>query len=463
MYCGDETGSFIGDVGSKNSRFGYGGEDNPKLVFPSYVSNGHLVSSCLSSRTAEQEVESILKVATTSDDPITDPTEFLGHGDRVNNWDALEVAWNSSMETLRAKDPMKHTNQAAAGGNCAHPILAVTPGFTEYAGYGPNFCKAIQREDYSKMTEMLFESMGAPAVFLAPSTMLSAFSMGRQTALIVDIGAGGCRVTPIVEGLVLENSQRRTGRGGEWMNHVTWKALLQEKVVPKPHYQVRSTSGNKSVVMAKSPLYHQWAMQELILEFRTGPHVKVDSWCQDLRVPFTPPPSDSDDSSSGVPESPGPSQTSYTLPDGTEVDLSTPTGRDFCRIPELFFSDDVPFTSSPPSANLKTLSDLPLQKLIQQSLLSVGDVDVRKDLAGCVCLVGNGSQGLEARLSAELTSLLPTMAKPKVTASRNTVERSCAAWIGASVLTSLGSFQQLWLSKTEYEEYGSSMAMQRFP
>jgi actin-like protein 6A len=279
---------------------------------------------------------------------------------------------------------------------------------------------------------------------------------------MVDIGAGGCRVTPIVEGLVLEQSQRRNGRGGEWLNHVTWKALLEEKIVPKPHYQLRST---KKSFMAKSSLYHQWAIQELILEFRTGPHVKVDSWCQDLRVPFTPPPmDDSDESSSGAPESPGPSQpTSYTLPDGTEVDLSTPTGRDFCRIPELLFSDDVPYTSAPPSSNLKTLSDQPLHKLIQQSLLAVGDVDVRKDLAGCVCLVGNGSQNLEARLSAELTSLLPTMAKPKVTASRTTVERACSAWIGASVLTSLGSFQQLWLSKTEYEEYGSSMATQRFP
>ena len=35
MYCGDETGAFIGDVGSKTSRFGYGGEDCPKVVIPS--------------------------------------------------------------------------------------------------------------------------------------------------------------------------------------------------------------------------------------------------------------------------------------------------------------------------------------------------------------------------------------------------------------------------------------------
>ena len=35
MYCGDETGAFIGDVGSHTARFGYGGEDCPKVVVPS--------------------------------------------------------------------------------------------------------------------------------------------------------------------------------------------------------------------------------------------------------------------------------------------------------------------------------------------------------------------------------------------------------------------------------------------
>jgi len=31
MYCGDETGAFVGDCGHATSRFGYGGEDTPKV------------------------------------------------------------------------------------------------------------------------------------------------------------------------------------------------------------------------------------------------------------------------------------------------------------------------------------------------------------------------------------------------------------------------------------------------
>ena len=41
-------------------------------------------------------------------------------------------------------------------------------------------------------------------------------------------------------------------------------------------------------------------------------------------------------------------------------------------------------------------------------------------------------------------------------------ERKFGAWMGGSVLASLGSFQQLWLSKAEYLEHGANVVEQRF-
>jgi len=122
-------------------------------------------------------------------------------------------------------------------------------------------------------------------------------------------------------------------------------------------------------------------------------------------------------------------------------------------------------SSSSSSNSLKTLIDAPLHELIHQSLLSVGDVDIRKELTSNVILTGGSSlfPNLDARLSWELSQLLPAFTKPKVIAPRFSVERSCASWIGGSILTSLGSFQQLWLSRHEYEEYGATMSVQRFP
>ena len=36
-------------------------------------------------------------------------------------------------------------------------------------------------------------------------------------------------------------------------------------------------------------------------------------------------------------------------------------------------------------------------------------------------------------------------------------ERRFATWIGGSILASLGTFQQLWISKAEYEEHGAAI------
>jgi actin-like protein 6A len=106
-----------------------------------------------------------------------------------------------------------------------------------------------------------------------------------------------------------------------------------------------------------------------------------------------------------------------------------------------------------------------LHQLIRDSLSAVGDVDVRKDLASSILLTGACSliPQLEQRLSWQVSQIISTAFKPKVLASRQAVERSCASWIGGSILTSLGSFQQLWLGRSEYEEYGATLAIQRFP
>ena len=209
-------------------------------------------------------------------------------------------------------------------------------------------------------------------------------------------------------------------------------------------------------------------------QIRTDPHVTLDVHgssggvgVYSRIIPFQP--------STVMPQTPEtPSSTTppaiLELPDGTPIDLSCGQfGRSLTRIPELLFTETTPFSSSSGimrgGGGLETLSNAPLHKLIQESLLAVGDVDARKELVSNVCLSGGSSvfPNLDTRLSHEIATILPGFVKPKVIASRNSVERTCASWIGASILTSLGSFQQLWLSRAEYEEYGATMGTQRFP
>jgi actin-related protein 4 len=51
--------------------------------------------------------------------------------------------------------------------------------------------------------------------------------------------------------------------------------------------------------------------------------------------------------------------------------------------------------------------------------------------------------------------------KVKTHASAISTERKYAGWIGGSILASLGTFQQLWISKQEYEEEGASCIEKR--
>lgn len=86
-------------------------------------------------------------------------------------------------------------------------------------------------------------------------------------------------------------------------------------------------------------------------------------------------------------------------------------------------------------------------------------MDIRKELLNNIVLTGGGSlfRGAPERLQAELTEKVPTAYKVKVVTA-SPLERKFSVWIGGSILASLGSFQQLWLSKAEYDEMGPERA-----
>ena len=87
------------------------------------------------------------------------------------------------------------------------------------------------------------------------------------------------------------------------------------------------------------------------------------------------------------------------------------------------------------------------------------DVDVRKEVLSNVVMTGGSSlfQGASERLHHELSAKVPSAYKVKVVTAAP-IERKFSVWIGASILASLGSFQQLWLSKAEYAEMGAARA-----
>jgi hypothetical protein len=60
------------------------------------------------------------------------------------------------------------------------------------------------------------------------------------------------------------------------------------------------------------------------------------------------------------------------------------------------------------------------------------------------------------------TTCLPRL-RLQVVCSANAVERRYGVWIGGSILASLGTFQQMWMSKAEYREYGAGLIHKKAP
>ncbi|KAH9249846.1 actin-1 [Batrachochytrium salamandrivorans] len=79
------------------------------------------------------------------------------------------------------------------------------------------------------------------------------------------------------------------------------------------------------------------------------------------------------------------------------------------------------------------------------------DVDIR--LYANIVLSGGSTmyEGIAERLNKEMVALVPNTMKVKVVAPP---ERKYSVWIGGSILASLSTFQQMWISKQEYDESG---------
>merc|ERR1712080_338360 len=63
--------------------------------------------------------------------------------------------------------------------------------------------------------------------------------------------------------------------------------------------------------------------------------------------------------------------------------------------------------------------------------------------------------GIADRMQKEITALAPSTIKIKIIAPP---ERKYSVWIGGSILASLSTFQQMWITKQEYDEWAPPLS-----
>lgn len=80
------------------------------------------------------------------------------------------------------------------------------------------------------------------------------------------------------------------------------------------------------------------------------------------------------------------------------------------------------------------------------------DVERREELFGNICVFGGTTQlkGLFPRLEKELKSLVPSNIKVNIIPEPS----EYSAWLGGAMIAETPAFQDLWISKNEYDEYG---------
>ncbi|KAL3131210.1 hypothetical protein ABBQ38_000509 [Trebouxia sp. C0009 RCD-2024] len=262
-------------------------------------------------------------------------------------------------------------------------------------------------------------------------------------------------VCAVHDGYVLQKSITRSPLGGSLLTKCMLKAaesiLAEKNFTIRPRYSIKRVERQPGVFEA-----HEVDAANTTASFR---QFHVDQIAADMK-----------ESICRVSDGPFDAQenvhvptVSYELPDGNEIQI----GPDRFKVPEVLFQPKLLSTFKNMDAvqgydGAQRISSVP-----EMILESVGkcDVDVRRDLYSGIILTGGTSlfPSLRERVEREVGELAAQNAKVKVTSPANTMERRFSVWLGGSILASLGSFQQMWMSKQEYEEHGAGMIHKKAP
>ena len=252
----------------------------------------------------------------------------------------------------------------------------------------PPFAPPAQRE---RTAEILFEGHGVPFLYLARAPVCQAFSAGRASAIVVDIGASATRVTPVVDGYALNRGQLISEVGGAVVSAALHESLLRggnvgpAGVVPRalvkrtPRPGTGGSSGNKllwDVTTSGSGTLTRSMLETLTLEAVDDVKKAVCAVAEVGHNPALPP-----------------ADKTYELPDGTQLSLGSV--REY--VCEVHFRQDAVDTfrgvvTSRHHAGWQMLQGMdllgkrtasqpyPLPHLIHQSLLACQPA-LRRDLA----------------------------------------------------------------------------------
>lgn len=254
-----------------------------------------------------------------------------------------------------------------------------------------------------KMASIMFNTFRVPGLYVAIQAVLSLYSAGKFTGCVCDSGDGVTHLVPIYDGYSLPHSILRMDLAGRDLT------VYMAKILQDSGITLTSSAELEIVKNIKEKLCY------VALDYNDEMKKSQSGQQKDAE---------------------------YEMPDGEQIKV----GNQRFRCPEVLFD---------PSMIGREFGGIHKQT---NDSINKSDIDVRKDLYMNIVLSGGTTlyAGLPERLTKELKNLAnPNMAsKIKVLA---VPERKYCVWIGGSILSSISTFSDMWITKEEFDDAGESI------
>ena len=264
--------------------------------------------------------------------------------------------------------------------------------------------KVIRR----KIARVLFDQFNVYKMYFTVKELMALYAGGNVTGLVVNIGASATRILPIYDGWLITHSISIRNTGA---NDVT--RLMKEYT--NKHIDYLKDTQNKNIIDKNI----RYATEELCY-VSENPKKEKQIWQKTDK----------------------------------QIRSANIINDNFVKYDEILYeAPEILFRNEPLSV---TGEPGDLTDAVIESAQKC-DRDLLKFVLSNIVLIGGGTlyRGFRERFYSDIRSKIPDHIEIKVEADRNRLIKS---WIGGSILSSLKIFNErnLWVTKTEYDERGSS-------